>query len=331
MNKLLVITGPTATGKTKLALELAKEFNGELVSADSRQIYRGMDIGTGKDLHDKKVIDSFIFHSRFHGAIDLLAYDINGIPIWMYDVISLDEEFSISHYKTFAKPIIRRIHEKGKLPILVGGTGLYIKTLLEGIQTIDVPRNEQLRKGLETKSVAELQNILGKHSQETLEQMNNSDRNNPRRLIRKIEIVYSTPGVAPLASPGVERSRYDSLVVCLTLPSEELQKRIEIRVNHRIDQGIIEEIQTLLKKGYSFDLPSLNTFGYKEWKNYIEHPTEENKIKAIADWTRDEIQYAKKQMTWFRKQKNITWFDISRSTFLSDIRENVTVWYNLHT
>jgi tRNA dimethylallyltransferase len=292
MNRLLVICGPTATGKTRLALLLAKEFNGEVLSADSRQVYKGMDIGTGKDVKH----------------------------IALYDLINPDQEFSVSHYARLAHKVIKDIHKKEKLPIVVGGTGLYIKAITEGIETIDIPRDDSLRKALEHNSIEELQKKL---PLEILNTMNHSDKHNPRRLIRKIEIVSSSSKTLQKYSPA-----YHVLSIGVMMKHDTLKKKIRERVLQRLDQGIIEEITRLLRKGYSWDLPSMNTFGYKEWKQYIEHPAEENKTIAIENWIDHEIEYARKQMVWFKKQKNICWFDMGRPDALEQIRETVRLWYN---
>jgi len=332
MNKLLVICGPTATGKTKLALELAKEFDGELISCDSRQVYIGMDIGTGKDLQEK-IQDSLrqdarqarsTIHEKFKDKdYALCPYIVDGIPLWMYDVVYPNEEFSVSHYKMLATSVINNIYKRGKLPMLVGGTGLYIKSITEGFDTIDIPRNDQLRKELSQKSTQELQNVLKEKSPSVYALLNNSDQNNPRRLIRRIEVITATPGVKKTL-----RQKYDTYTIGLTTPPEELVKRISVRVNDRVKKGIVDEVALLVKNGHSFDLPSMNTFGYKEWKNYGDQPTASNKQQAIDSWIHDEIVYAKKQLVWFKKQASINWFDSSESSTHRQINEQVKLWYN---
>ena len=335
MDKLLIICGPTATGKTKLALELAHEFNGELVSADSRQIYRGMDIGTGKDIQGKSKKNSekrsVVWKSEKY---EVVPYDFDGVPGWMYDVIAPDEEFSVSHYHFLAGSVIEDIQKRNKLPILVGGTGLYIKSILEDLETIDIPQNTILRKTFAAMSLVELQRLLQSKSLLVWSSMNNSDRNNSRRLMRKLEVAASvrekiTSGVS-FDSPDVGKSRNkpDELSIGLRLNLEELQKKIQLRVQDRVRQGILKEIQTLLDDGYSWNLPSLNTFGYKEWKQYFERPSDLTKQKAIEEWVHDEIQYAKRQITWFKKQEAVEWFDMSEPDYQKKIREMVALWYN---
>lgn len=292
-NKLLVIAGPTATGKTNLALEIAREFQGEVISADSRQVYRGMDIGTGKD--GKGVVH-------------------------LYDVVNPDEEFSVAHFLRLAVPMIYKIQRKNALPIVVGGTGLYIKALVEGIDTVNIPRNESLRSRLANASVEELQQMVPKS---VLEMMNNSDRNNPRRLIRKIEIMQENQN----RHIEYRRQSFDTLQIGLIADEEYLSERIIQRVMDRVHKGIIEEIQQLLGMGYTWDLPAMNTIGYKEWKRYMESPSDEHKNEAIASWIRHEIQYAKRQLVWFKKQQNIQWFSVDHQGYKEDVKRIIHMWY----
>lgn len=322
MNKLLVICGPTATGKTSLAVSLAQKFDGELVSADSRQIYKGMDIGTGKDIKEKRIRDSFTLHTKF-GKVELAAYDIDGILIWLYDVISPDQPFSVSHYQTLAADVIKRIHIKGKLPILVGGSGLYIKAVTEGIGTFDIPKNEGLRKKLVQLSVEELQKKLCGLSQEVYETLNESDRKNPRRLVRKIEIVSSH--ASPFLSSAAEH--YLTFTIGLTADKSILSHNITRRVENRVQEGIVEEIRALIAAGYSWDLPSLHTLGYKEWRQYVSNPGEDEKKKTVSQWIQNEVNYAKKQMTWFKKQPYVEWVDIKDSGYTRKVDAAVRAWY----
>lgn len=263
MHKLLVICGPTATGKTKLAAKLAKECNGELVSADSRQVYRGMDLTTGKDRPD--------------------------VPIWLYDVVNPDQEFSVSHWVKLARRAISDIHDRSKLPILVGGTGLYIKAMLEPFETINIPRNEKLRQQLDSLTVPELQQVTTRGS------MNNSDWNNPRRLIRKIEITTSKKSPQNI-------THFDALIIGLTAPIRYLDKQIDRRLKKREKQGLYAEIQKLRKK-YSPNLPSMSAIGINEHA------------------------YVRRQITWFKKQHGILWFDITKKDAVKNIIKEVHTWY----
>jgi tRNA dimethylallyltransferase len=311
MNKILVICGPTATGKTALAVRLAQKLNGELVSADSRQVYRGMDIGTGKDLESRKSKienrkSTYYKDRRF----ELFSYDIQGIPIWMYDVVDPDEDFSVAVYQRLALAVIADIQKRGKTPIIVGGTGLYIKSLQEPIDTITAPPNKKLRNTLAQKSLIELQQLLQSSFPDVWSTLNTSDQQNPRRLIRKIEIEYYGIDHKETDSKIENRkSRIENyMMIGLTAPYQELYKRIDERVEKRVEQGVMLEIQSLHDKGYGWNLPSMSGLGYKEWQEYFNNPGEVEKKKAIERWKFDEHGYARRQLTWFRKQKSIKWF-----------------------
>lgn len=245
MNKLLIICGPTATGKTALAARLAKEFNGELISADSRQVYRGRDLETNKERPD--------------------------VPVWLYDVADQGEEFSVSRWVKLAHTAIADIVHRNKLPVVVGGTGLYIKALTSPFNTIDIPPDATLRsRGL---TLPQLQAMVQRGN------MNQSDWNNPRRLIRKIEI-------AGFGKSMVNEEKFNYLIIGLTAPLDVLYKRIDAHLKERIQAGMNE----------------------KEIIN--EH--------AIA----------RKQMTWFKKQNNIRWFDITEKDVFGEIASVVRAWYN---
>lgn len=261
MNKILVICGPTATGKTALAASLAKKFDGELISADSRQVYRGMDISTGKDRPD--------------------------VPIWLYDVVDPDEAFSVSHWVKLAQGAVSDIHNRNKLPIVVGGTGLYIHALLAPFETMHIPPDTKLREKLKYVSVQELQTMVSRNG------MNNSDWNNPRRLIRKIEIARNKRH--PISKP-----HWDVLQICLTAPLAILDERIDKRLEERNAAGLDKEV-VMLRKKYKVNLPAMSAIDLNEHA------------------------YARRQLTWFKKQKDIYWFTIPYD--ILEIEKLVSSWY----
>lgn len=247
--KLLVICGPTATGKTRLASDLAKKFNGELVSADSRQVYVGNDLETNKERPD--------------------------VPIWLYDVANPGEEFSVSHWVKLARNAIEDIRKREKLPIVVGGSGLYIKALLDPLGTIDIPPDSALRE--KNLSVIELQKMVPRGD------MNQSDWNNPRRLMRKIEIGnFKRRHPVALQSDALQK---DACIIGLTAPLLALYRRIDEHLQERIDAGMSRE--------------------------------------NIAN----ERAIARRQMTWFKKQKNILWFDIIENNWEEKVMHVVSQWY----
>lgn len=295
------------------------------MSADSRQVYKGMDIGTGKDVEGKIKSQTLhvegIFQDTTH---ELIPYELGDIPLWMVDVVQPDEEFSVSHYKALATTVIDSIIKRGRLPIIVGGTGLYTQSLIHPPDTLNIPRDPKLRKSLEHLLVRDLQKRLEVLAPTIFDAMNISDQNNPRRLIRKIEIAsFRQPSPSSLKNirSSVKKSRNQVLHIGLTAPREELYRRIDRRVEKRVAQGIKEEIRILLQKGYSWDLPSMNTLGYKEWKNAVSDES------AITRWKFDEHAYARRQMTWFRKQKGIIWFHITDEKFDEKVTQKVAAWY----
>jgi len=313
MKKLLVIEGPTGTGKTQLASALAKKFNAEIVSADSRQVYKGFDVGTSKDLPP-----GAIFKTPNHKLGGY--YETQGIRIWGYDLVEPNEEFSVAQYIKIVRVIIDDIFARRKLPILVGGTGLYIKGVTDGIPTVSIKPNPKLRKSLEQKTKEELFEILGRVDPVRAASLNSSDSKNPRRLIRAIEV--------GLAGPKLENSKFEgeSLFIGLTTSKEILDKRIDERVDARVQKGIEREIKTLIKSGVKWGSRAMDSLGYKEWRQYFENPKVSRK-DVIEAWKIEEHKYAKRQMTWFKKDKRINWFDISLAKWQKNVEKLVEKWY----
>jgi len=294
--KLLIICGPTAVGKTKLGLKLAKRFNGEIISADSRQVYQGMDIGTGKD----------------------------NLKTWLVDVVEPSFRFNVADYQKRAKTAIDEILKKGKLPIIVGGTGFYIKAITEGIETIGVGPDWELRTKLSNCQINELQITLEKLDPDRFRRMNESDRQNPRRLIRAIEIAQA---VGQNTKYKIQNTNKDTLFIGLTAPNEILYPRIDQRVEERIKAGLEEEIKNLLKKGYNWENSALGTtLAYSEWRDFFEN--KKDKFEIIKKWKFDEHGYARRQMTWFKKNKKINWFDITDNLWQEKVEKKVNNWYS---
>lgn len=314
MKKVLVILGSTATGKTDVALQLAQKYNGELVSCDSRQVYIGLDIGTGKlPGHDVKV-------EKHDGY-----WEIDGIRIWMYDVCDPKKQFTVKDYVEQASQVIEDILKRGKLPIIVGGTGFYLKALLEGLPNLEIPLNLQLRKELEKLSLQELQSKLQKIFLKRWKDMNNSDQNNPRRLIRAIEIVLTNFTSEEFLRATV-RGDFKILKIGLTAPREVLQSRINARLASRIDQGLIEETKNLHKNGLTYKRMQELGLEYSILARLLKDEISENQL--INDLSVKISQYAKRQMTWFKSQKNIIWFDITDKEWNQKMEKIVLKWYD---
>ena len=328
----MVIAGPTATGKTNLAIGLANKFDGEIVSADSRQVYKDMNIGTGKDVGNEKLkIKNEKLQSKVGKEINkkftLGVYELKGIPVWLYDVTEPDFQFSAADYVRCAKLVINDIWQRGKLPILVGGTGFYIKALVDGVETLGMEPDWELRKRLGNLGIDQLRKILEKTCPERIRKMNESDRSNPRRLIRAIEIA-TQPQSAKCKAKSSKLRIGNLLTIGLKAPYKILYQRIDKRVEERVAQGIEKEIGGLIKKGYSFENSVLGTtIGYKEWQaliSNIKHPISD----IIVRWQLNEHQYAKRQMTWFKADLRIRWFDVTKANFGSEVETLVKEWYD---
>ncbi len=277
MHKLLCVVGPTATGKTKKAIQMSKRSPSILVSADSRQVYRGMDIVTGKD-HPK----------------DLVLYGV--------DVVDPDEDCSVSVWYSSVFPHIQRAWGEDKQVIVVGGTGLYVKALTDGIATLSVPINRVLRDELSPLSIMQLQEKLKALDEKKFLSLNNSDANNPRRLIRAIEIARSFN--SPLES---KISNLESNLIGVKYYDDSNHRSvIKSRVIDRLNDGAIEETKTLLSK-YDPNLKSMTAIGYKSIISHLNGELSYDQM--IESWVRDETAYVKRQMTWFRKQP-VIWYDI---------------------
>lgn len=317
-NKLLVICGPTATGKTGLGIRLAKLINGEIVSADSRQVYKGLDIGTGKDL-PKGIKIQFLWFKKFG------YYQIDGIKVWGYDLADPRHSFSVSQYLRFAERIIADIIKRGKTPILVGGTGLYIKGVIDGIPTADIPKNNRLRKSLEEKNAIELFENLAKLDPIKSASMNASDKKNPRRLIRAIEVATWKITYGEEVDVA-KKEEFDVLQIGLTAPERILSEKIEKRVSERFKNKLKDEIASLLKKHVDWNMQSMSSMGYGEWKDFFEGRKSESDVIKI--WENEEKKYIKRQILWFNKDKRIKWFDISAPDYPENVEKKVLVWHN---
>jgi tRNA dimethylallyltransferase len=264
--RVIVILGQTATGKSDLAVKIANKFNGEIISADSRQVYKGLDIGTGK----------------------IISKEMKGIPHYLLDVVNPRHKFTVTEYKLLAENKIKDILARKKIPIICGGTGFYIDAITQGIIFPEVPPNPKIRKDLEKRSTIELFEILQNLDKERSE---NIDVKNKVRLMRAIEIAIKLGKVPSLS---IKKSPYKFIKIGLNLPQIQLDKKIEKRVRGMFEKGLLNEIKKLKKQGVS--KKRFREFGFEYF-----NPTEKKVITST-------IQYAKKQMTWFKRDKQIKWF-----------------------
>lgn len=289
MDKVVVIAGPTASGKTDIGIELAHKINGEIISADSMQIYRGMNIGTAKPNIDER----------------------RGITHYMIDVVNPDDAYSVAQFKDDAMECINTILSKNKMPIVVGGTGLYINSLVYNItfsETItDWDYREKLNKISLNKGTHALHNYLKKIDPKSAATIH---PNNVKRVIRALE-VYKITG-KPISEQKEESRKipppYDYRVFGLEIPREELYKKIDKRADKMIQEGLYEEVEELLDLGYSHNLVSMQGIGYKEIAMAIKGAC--SLFEATESIKRGTRNLAKRQMTWFRKTEGVNWIKI---------------------
>lgn len=292
MKKILVVLGPTAVGKSDIGVKLAKKIHGEIISADSVQIYRGLDIGSAKIT--EKEMDGIV-----HYGIDLLA------PT---------SEFSVFEFVEYTRNKIDEILARGKMPIIVGGTGLYIRALLGGYTFGNAQKNEDYRAELETKDVDELYSMLLKINPNV-----DVDRHNKKRLIRKLEIAKFGK------EPESEGTNYDAFIINLSMDREKLYERINSRVDIMINSGLIDEVKNLVNKGAKRDSQSMQAIGYKEVIAYLEGEYDYNRmVEMIKQHSRN---YAKRQMTFFRSVKEARIYEVGKAT-LDNMIKDIEEWEN---
>jgi len=327
MNKLLVICGPTATGKTGLAIKLAKKFSGEIVSADSRQVYKGMDVLTGKDLSKNSELRMMNHELGINNDKFSVGYRLKeGIPIWLVDVVPPNYIFNVGEYKKLADKVINWIRSRNLLPIIVGGTGLYIKALTVVLDLLIIPPNKVLRKELSQLGKEELGERLRDIDSHRWERMNGSDRLNPRRLIRAVEISLALMNKNISADIYRNRSKDNILMIGLGVPTKQkLYELIDARVEERVKGGVLTEVEYFFDKHYDPTLPALSATGFKPLLQYIERTVSLD--YALKRWKATEHEYARRQLTWFKRDNRVHWFDVTSENYREKIEDTVRKWY----
>lgn len=271
MKKVIVILGQTATGKSNLAVKIAKKYKGEIISADSRQVYKGLDIGTGK----------------------ITKKEMRGVPHYLLDVANPKKKFSVVEYKKLTETKIKEILSRNKIPIICGGTGFYIDAITKGLVFPEVPPNKKLRAILHSKSAIALFEYLKKLDPKRAK---NIDPMNKVRLIRAIEIAKALGKVPKITE---KTPIYKFIKIGLVLPTDTLKKKISKRVKKMFTDGLLKEIKKLKKAGVSDK--RLQELGFEYWR-----PTEESVVVGS-------LKYAKRQMTWFKRDKQIKWFTLGQA------------------
>lgn len=287
---LVVVLGPTSSGKSAMAIRLAKKFNGEIVSADSRQVYKGLDIGTGKvTKKEQRTV-------RHH----------------LLDVAKPGSRFTVAQYKALADTAIEDIWKRGKLPFLVGGSALYAKAVVEGYGVPLVKPNWELRKELESQSLANLLKLLKKFDPKSYARI---DKKNPRRVIRALEIVYETGKPIP---PLSKTDSYDTLLIGIDCSREELYRRIDKRVDGRMKKGMIREVERLIEQGISKKWLTSLGLEYRHISHFLEEirrlkvrgnrlEVKNSRIEMLKKLKFGIHDFARRQMTWYRKMPSVYW------------------------
>lgn len=286
---IIILTGPTAVGKTDLSIELAKELNAEIISADSMQLYKYMDIGSAKVTRE----------------------EMDGVKHYMIDEVDPDYPFSVSEFKKRTEKYIEEIDSKGKRVILTGGTGLYLNSIIYDMDFGKSKGNEVLREALQK----ELDENGVDYMHEKLRSLNSdaADRihkNNAKRVIRAIEVEMSGEKMNDFSKDLVENEKYKPIIAVLNRDRESLYNRINLRFDLMIEKGLIEEVEKLLSMGYTKDLVSMQGIGYKEIIKYMDG--EYTLDEALEIIKRNSRRYAKRQITWFKRYKDAHWFDVEK-------------------
>lgn len=286
MKKIIAIVGPTGVGKSELAVFLGEKLNGEIINFDSLQFYKELNIGTAKPGEEER----------------------KRVPHHLYDLLELDEEFNAAKFVEIADNLIKEIWERGKIPILVGGTGLYLRAFEYGLFPMEVPKEirETLRKRA-NQDLSSLYEELKRLDPEYAQKISPKDK---VRITRALEVIYASS--KPISyfhkeNPFFGKKRYNLIKIGLILPRKELYEKINLRVIKMIEKGWIEEVKKLLEKGYSPELKTFKAIGYKYIIQYLQGKL--SLEKAIELIQRDTRRYAKRQLTWFKKEPDIYWFN----------------------
>lgn len=301
MKKIIVIVGPTSVGKTEISIELANKCNGEIISADSMQIYKDMDIGTAKVKEDEK----------------------KGIAHHLIDIIKPNEDYSVSDFKKDCKEKIEKIFEKNKQPIIVGGTGLYINSIVYDLNFTEAPSDIEIRNRYEQFENEYLYKKLKEIDFQSYERINLKDR---KRIIRALEIFEITGKKMSeqYSNFRKENNDYKYIYIALNTDREKLYENINLRVDKMLEEGLIEEVRNLVKNGYSIEDNSMKAIGYKEVLEYIQGEIEYNEM--VEKLKRNSRRYAKRQITWFKRDERVKWFFRDKSSKEEIIEEIIDMY-----
>ncbi|MBI2475504.1 tRNA (adenosine(37)-N6)-dimethylallyltransferase MiaA [Candidatus Uhrbacteria bacterium] len=297
--KLIAIVGQTASGKTGLGIEIAKKFSGEVVSVDSRQVYRGMDIGTAKVGKERKV--GKVGYDREEKTVD-------GILHWGIDLVDPDEDYSVADFKKYSEQKIDEIIQRKRIPILVGGTGLWVSSLIDNFDLTNIPADFKLRVELESRS---LDDLFAEYKQLDPKGAEVIDKDNKRRIVRALEVTKLS-GKTFFEKQTKGNPRYDVLQIGLLVDRQELNARIDLRVDEMVENGLVDEVRSLNDK-YGCEIYSMSGIGYRQICSFLKGETALD--EAIEETKKATRHYAKRQMTWFKRDPRIKWISSSDEAF----------------
>ena len=300
MEKVLVIAGPTGVGKTSLSVELAKACHGEVISGDSMQVYKEMSIGTAK----------------------ITKEEMQEVPHYLIDYCSFTEEYNVKIFQEKAREYIAEITKHGHLPIICGGTGLYIKSCLYDYQFVDQPQDTEFMNFLAERSTDEIWGMLSVIDPKACENLHPHNR---QRIVRALAMAHTGEKKSEIIESQEHRPVYDAYIIGLTMDRSRLYERINARVDTMMEQGLLQEIEqlhTLQEDVWS--LQSFQGIGYKEWKAYIED--RESVATCVERIKKNSRNFAKRQYTWFRNQMQVHWYDVEDENYREKILEDVKAW-----
>ena len=297
---LIILTGPTAVGKTDLSIKLSKELNAEIISADSMQIYKYMDVGSAK----------------------VTKEEMDGVKHYLIDEVTPDYSFSVSEFQERANNYIKEITDKGKNVLVTGGTGLYLNSLIYNMDFAKSDANEELREQLrlelEENGIDYMHNKLRELDSDAADRIH---KNNTKRVIRALEVALSGKKMNDFSNDLKINEKYKPIIIVLNREREHLYKRIDKRVDIMMENGLIEEVKNLLNMGYTKDMISMQGIGYKEIIKYLEGEYELD--EAIEIIKRDSRRYAKRQLTWFRRYDDAKWFNLDEYNDSEILKQDV--------
>ncbi|MGX8852438.1 tRNA (adenosine(37)-N6)-dimethylallyltransferase MiaA [Amedibacillus sp. YH-ame10] len=300
MEKVLIIVGPTGVGKTSLSISMAQTFHGEIISGDSMQVYKNMDIGTAK-IKKEEMMD---------------------VPHFLVDCFSFIDDYNVMIFQEIARKHVKEIHDKGCVPIICGGTGLYIKSAIYDYRFLEQKKDEEFMSFLNERSNDELWGMLKVVDPKVCESIH---QNNRQRIVRALYMAHTGEKKSDIIESQEHTMIYDAYIIGLTMDRERLYERINQRVDQMIKEGLLEEIKSLVSSHENvWDLQSFQGIGYKEWKEYFEGSASiEESVEKIKKNSRN---FAKRQYTWFRNQMQVHWYDIETSGYPECVVTDVKEW-----